>query len=182
MRRILIGAVVAAATVIPAGAASAGGYCAEGPFVDQAGDTVVMKQFCFAPTVLRVDPATTVTFVNRDVGGHTAGGVAGAFGDPHADVAPGARVTHVFDEEGIFPYYCVYHPGMVGAIVVGEGGPAEVTAAGKPASGAGTVEVAERPAEAGSAAPIAAAAAGLAAGGGLFGLVALRRRRNAGPA
>ena len=38
------------------------------------------------------------------------------------DMYEGDRFTASFDEEGIFPFACTYHPGMSGAIVVGDGG------------------------------------------------------------
>ena len=37
----------------------------------------------------------------------------------------GEKVSYTFSEEGVFPYVCILHPGMIGAIVVGDGiGPA----------------------------------------------------------
>jgi hypothetical protein len=30
-------------------------------------------------------------------------------------------VTHAFDANGVYPYFCLFHPSMVGAIVVGDG-------------------------------------------------------------
>jgi hypothetical protein len=33
----------------------------------------------------------------------------------------GDRFSVSFDEEGVYPFACTYHPGMTGAIVVGDG-------------------------------------------------------------
>ena len=38
-----------------------------------------------------------------------------------AEIAPGQTVTHRFDTNGTYVYYCMLHIGMVGAIVVGDG-------------------------------------------------------------
>ena len=87
-----------------------------------------MVDACFTATVTTVDPGTPVTFVNRDdgithnVGGHQWG--------QFEDMLQGDAFTVSFDEAGIYPFACTYHPGMTGAIVVGDGkgaGPAGVT-------------------------------------------------------
>jgi hypothetical protein len=46
----------------------------------------------------------------------------------------GKSVTFRFDEEGVYPFFCCLHPGMAGAVVVGDG-------AGTGAAGAATVPV-----------------------------------------
>jgi hypothetical protein len=33
----------------------------------------------------------------------------------------GETVSYRFDQDGVYPYSCLIHPGMVGAIVVGDG-------------------------------------------------------------
>ena len=126
-----IGALVAA--LLPAGSASAGGFCAgyeNERLTDARGVRVAMADYCFTPTVLRVRKGATVTFVNKDPEAHTVGGAAGSFGDMHREIAPGKSVSFQFEREGIFPYVCLIHPGMTGAIVVGDGiGPAFAGAA-----------------------------------------------------
>ena len=66
-----------------------------------------------------MDPGTDVTFVNEDEGiSHNVGGsLWGNFEDMYA----GDTYTATFGEAGIFPFACSYHPGMTGAIVVGDG-------------------------------------------------------------
>jgi hypothetical protein len=39
------------------------------------------------------------------------------------DIAEGESVAYAFDNPGVYPYFCILHPGMVGAIVVGDGVP-----------------------------------------------------------
>ncbi|MGH2723603.1 MAG: cupredoxin domain-containing protein [Actinomycetota bacterium] len=104
-----------------------------------------------------------------------------SFGRANPEVAAGANVSYVFGTEEVFPYFCAYHPGMVGAVVVGEGTlrPADAAGASEPAGGGTSVErAASRGTQAGAGPAITAVAVGAAAGGGLFGLAALRRRRN----
>lgn len=151
--------VLVGALLVPTGVASAGGFCSgyEGERVtDEAGATVALEKNCFGPTVLRVSRGHAVTFVNRDPEVHTVGGTAGSFGDMHRELAPGRSVSFRFDEEGIFPYVCLIHPGMAGAIVVGDGTPDAKVAAAAPAGtqvGPQQVAGAQRPNEQSAAVP-----------------------------
>ena len=80
--------------------------------------TVRMVDACFTATVTTVDPGTPVTFVNMDEFVHNVGGNQwGHFEDLHG----GDAFTVSFDEAGTYPFACSYHPGMTGAIVVGDG-------------------------------------------------------------
>jgi hypothetical protein len=66
-----------------------------------------------------VYPGTEVTFVNADFGLiHNVGG--NGWGN-FEDMAKGDAFTATFDGAGIYPFACQYHPGMTGAIVVGDG-------------------------------------------------------------
>lgn len=120
-------------------AASAGGGCHSG-VTDGHGTRIEMIDACFTPTTLSAGPGETITFVNRDDFAHniTANGW-GHFDDLHE----GERYTTSFRTAGIYSYACTYHPGMSGAIVIGEGavgaGPAPepVTASAVPTSGDG---------------------------------------------
>jgi plastocyanin len=113
---------VAAATLLlglalPATPASAGGGC-HGGATTGAGDTVEMVDACFTPSTLQVDPGAEVAFVNRDSMVHNVTAIGwGNF----EDMTRGDAFTATFDQPGIYPYACAYHPGMAGAIVVGNG-------------------------------------------------------------
>jgi hypothetical protein len=80
-----------------------------------------MIRACFTPSVLRVDPGTTVSFVNEDEFIHNLSSP----GLPWEldDLREGQGLEVTFDRAGIFPFACTYHPGMSGAIVVGSGDP-----------------------------------------------------------
>jgi plastocyanin len=126
MRRGMLLWVTAGATIVVLGmpgAALAGGGCHGGVTQNDAtGEkvaTVKMFDACFTATVTTVDPGTPVTFANTDLGvTHNVGGNQwGHF----EDMIGGDAFTVTFDEAGIYPFACNYHPGMTGAIVVGEG-------------------------------------------------------------
>lgn len=97
--------------------ASAGGGC-HGGTTQGEGDTVSMVDLCFTPSVLRVDPGTEVTFVNRDLTTHNVN--ANGWGN-FDDMTKGDGFRATFEEEGVYPYACQYHLGMTGAVVVGDG-------------------------------------------------------------
>jgi plastocyanin len=116
----------AAAAVLVLGlptSALAGGGCHGGAtHQDATGDneaTVEMIDACFSASVTEVDPGTAVTFVNLDEGiTHNVGG--NLWGNLE-DMYTGDTYTATFDDPGIYAFACNYHPGMTGAIVVGDG-------------------------------------------------------------
>lgn len=117
-RFLLLGSFFMAAW--PAAPAAAGGGChTAGPQSahPMAGTAVEMVGNCFLPGVLTVAPGTTVRFTNHDEIAHVVLGTGWGSGDT---VAPGKAVEHRFAQPGTFAYSCYLHPGMNGAIVVGE--------------------------------------------------------------
>jgi plastocyanin len=108
---------VLAATVLAAAPASAGGGC-HAPATEGRGTTVALTDLCFTPTVLRVQPGSTVTFVNRDTMAHPLSRPGGEWG---WDGGVGDRATVRLDQAGTYPFFCHVHPGMVGVVVVGDG-------------------------------------------------------------
>lgn len=180
---LVVGATLLGALAMPAVPALAGGGCHSGA-TNGEGDTVEMKDACFTPSILRVDTGASVTFVNRDDLTHNVGGnLWGNF----EDMTLGDTFVATFDESGIYPFACSYHPGMTGAILVGDGTGAgngeQVTVApyeAPAASPQGEVVAADEPAaDPGTSAVgwIAMGAAGLVIGlgAGVFG-----RRRSGG--
>ncbi len=106
-----------------AGVVAGGGGCHAGGVTDAKAVAVDLSASCFTPTVVRVDPGSEVTWTNRDSYDHTVTGVAGSWGT-FDTLAGGASVTYRFEKAGVYPYFCLLHPGMVGAVVVGDGTPA----------------------------------------------------------
>jgi plastocyanin len=170
--------------VIPT-VATAGGGC-HGGVTDGTGDTVELVDACFTPTTLRIEPGQQVTFVNRDPMIHNV--TANLWGH-FDDLDQGDAFTATFEQEGVYPYACTYHPGMTGAIVVGDGdGPGSgqavpVGAFEEPPAPSPRIEVRTitRPEDPGASSPLVwlTAAIGLVVGLGLGSLV---RRGRAGTA
>lgn len=88
--------------------------------VEREGDglSVAVSQSCFSPIVLHVEPGATVKWSNADRMPHNVAAMGEEWGDGRA-MAGGSSVSMTFAEAGIFPYYCAFHPGMVGVIAVG---------------------------------------------------------------
>ena len=178
VRKILATAALAfvAALVVPAVPASAGGGCHEG-VTEAATDTVELVEACFTPAVVDIAPGGSVTFVNTDPFAHNV--TANTWGH-FDDLNTGDSFTATFDEPGVYPFACTYHPGMTGAVVVGDGsgaGGAVTTAEQAPSQ---VVEVqAVQPSSDGDQGSttgwLAGGAIGLAIGLGV-GLIAHRRR------
>lgn len=125
MRRIIVSALVMVATIglvgaVPTAAGASGGGGCGRAVSDTRGTSVRIKNFCFLPTILRVRPGDAVTFDNRDGFSHVVLGANAVWGS-FTQVRSHHSVTYRFVRTGVYPYVCTYHPGMVGAIVVGNG-------------------------------------------------------------
>jgi plastocyanin len=107
----------------PSGTALAGAGCHTGATqADETGKdeaTVRIIDACFTASITKVDPGTSVTFVNDDVGmTHNVGGTEWGYFE---DMTKGDSFSATFADPGVYPFACSYHPGMTGAIVVGDG-------------------------------------------------------------
>jgi plastocyanin len=111
---LLVGGI---ALAIPAPASAGGGGCVE--VTEGTGTTVEMLYACLTPTLLRVEPGDTVTFVNRDEFRHVISGSGYAWSSD-GNMRPDEAFTATFRENGVYPYQCYLHPGMAGAVIVGD--------------------------------------------------------------
>lgn len=133
-------AIATTTTLASPNIAAGGGGCAA-PVTDGRGTSIDLEANCMVTTILRIDPGDTVTFTNRDQIDHTVTGAGVRSGDGKSfgtfeAILPGATFTHAFETNGVYVYYCAFHPGMVGAIVVGDGtGPGAATGDGVAAAG-----------------------------------------------
>ena len=139
---LLVLAVAAGALLAPSIAQGGGGGCRE-PATDARGTTVDLKESCMVPKVLRVAAGAPVTWRNRDATQHTVTGELAGPASWGSDVlAQDQTYVHVFAREGVYPYFCFLHAGMVGAVVVGDGSaaafPAEMGGALPDAGGHGS--------------------------------------------
>ncbi len=128
LRMGLVAAGLAAVLLLGATPANAGGGCHGATFSDEEGTTVRLLEACFVPMVTRVGVGDQVTWENPSGEKHTVTGVANSWGNYDA-LGMNGSVSYVFDKPGVFPYFCLFHPGMVGAVVVGDGLPAAASTA-----------------------------------------------------
>jgi plastocyanin len=175
--RALMVLVFGVAPLLGAAPARAGGGCHEG-MTRGTGTAIEIVDACFTPTILHVQPGQTVTWVNADPFVHNI--TANGWGH-YDDLKPSERFTAAFDEPGLYPFACTYHPGMSGVIVVGSGsGPGDGTtvAVADLAPPDTTAPVASLDSPAHQRGWLAPAAIGVAVGilAGL-GIAAARRRR-----
>ena len=104
--------------LLPGEAIASGGGGCYSPITDRPGSTVDIKNFCFDPAVVRIGEGEEVSWTNRDKVEHNvyAGPIWGS-----RTMRLGDRVTVRFDRAGVFTYACIFHPGMVGTVIVGDG-------------------------------------------------------------
>ena len=117
MRRLIaVAGVLAASTLFVPTPAHAGGGCHSSGDSSGAGTTVELAMNCMNPRVLRAPAGSSVTFVNHDETTHNLFG-----GDWGVDELRAGKTYVKEFTVGTHVYACTLHPGMVGAIVVGDG-------------------------------------------------------------
>src|SRR5437762_11977351 len=128
---------------LAAPASGGGGHACPEPQSDSHTTQVDVKEGCMLPTVVRADAGATITWTNRDEALHTVTGTDVRSGRPGAgswgsleELAQNETFSHTFNDSGVFPYYCMLHPGMIGAVVVGNGVPEHPYTAGTGAAAA----------------------------------------------
>jgi len=133
-------AIFAMVPMAPAAAGGGGAGCAGIPATYGNQTRILLKDFCIFPTMARVPVGATITWVNFDEMGHTITGAGGAWGS-YKVLNRMDEVSHRFTKSGVYPYFCAFHPGMVGTVVVGDAkgnGGASRTVADVTGKGVGT--------------------------------------------
>jgi plastocyanin len=160
----------------------AGGGChadLTGAVHNDGATSVVRMDVCsFEPTVARVAVGAEVTFLTTATLDHVVAGRGNSWGGEN--LRPGSSLVTTFREAGVYPYSCPLHPGMVGAVVVGDLAMAPVAAVdANPAP-----EAAAPAATASGVEPAAAVALGGLSGLAVLalGLLVVRRRHDPDPA
>jgi len=75
----------------------------------------------YAPIPFQASVGTTVTWTNDETQPHTVTSGENATPTPQFDsgiMAPAATFEHTFTEAGVYPYFCLLHPNMVGTVSV----------------------------------------------------------------
>lgn len=93
---------------------SAVAFCAIAPA--QAADyTVVLDKMKFGPVPAELHPGDTITWQNHDIFRHTATARDKSF---DIDLPPKAEVKMVVGQAGSVEFFCKFHPGMTGTLVI----------------------------------------------------------------
>ena len=82
-----------------------------------------MTDRAYSPNPVEVKIGNTVNWINQDTSPHTA--TSGQMGAAETGIAAdvlleGETYSMSFDEAGIYPYFCILHPNMVGTVIVTE--------------------------------------------------------------
>jgi plastocyanin len=77
--------------------------------------TIEMRNMRFGPIPGNIKAGDRIIWVNRDIVAHTATAVDDSF---DVEVPSGGSVTTVAGSAGKVPFYCRYHPGMRGELVI----------------------------------------------------------------
>ena len=76
---------------------------------------VTIEKLVFSPVDITALPGDTIRWVNKDLFRHTATARDKSF---NLDLPPSASAAMVVKRAGAIPFYCIYHPGMKGQLVV----------------------------------------------------------------
>ena len=79
---------------------------------------VTVRDSCFGPAIARIAPGTELRWVNRGQQQHNIVDVTKPA--ESQQLPPGSTVTMTFAQAGAYVYYCAFHPGMAGAVFVGD--------------------------------------------------------------
>ncbi len=77
--------------------------------------TIVMDKMVFGAVPTDVRAGDVIEWVNHDIFEHTATARDGNF---DVDLKPGAIARTTVKKAGSFAFYCKFHPGMVGTLLV----------------------------------------------------------------
>ncbi len=107
---VVVGAIVTLNVTSESGGASAGGGAGA------TGNAIVIKNFAYSPTPLKVKAGTTITVTNSDGTPHSVTADSKSF-DTH-DLGTGDKATITVGKPGTYSYHCDIHNYMTGVIRV----------------------------------------------------------------
>ena len=77
---------------------------------------VIIEDSKFDPKTLTIPKGTRIAWINKESAMHTITSEEGLFDSDL--MSKGTTFSHIFNEQGIFEYYCKIHPGMRARIIV----------------------------------------------------------------
>jgi len=81
---------------------------------------IALGDCVYTPTVSRVAVGTTVTWRNSSSQAHEVVGSNMTWGAHGKLLEPGDTIGWTFETAGVYAYSCMIHPGMTGAVIVGD--------------------------------------------------------------
>ncbi len=79
---------------------------------------VDISNFAFNPPTIEIAVGDTVTWTNNDSAAHTATQQPSGSGFQSGALQPGDSFSFTFDTAGTYDYFCEFHPGMTGQVIV----------------------------------------------------------------
>ena len=79
---------------------------------------VDISGFAFNPQTVEIAVGDTVTWTNNDSAAHTATQQPSGSGFQSGTLQPGDSFSFTFDTAGTYDYYCEFHSGMTGQVIV----------------------------------------------------------------
>lgn len=182
-RLLLVTTLVGASSLVLAPAVAGGGCHAGGDAAMTSGvdEEITIGGCLYVDTVTYVEPGERVTWTNKDPVPHSVTGAANSWGNEEY-LSRGEKVSYRFEKAGVFPYYCILHPSMVGVVLVGDAKAmlgTSVDGVKKIDLTAATTTDEGPPADSGSSALVPGAAIALAVAAGAVLLFVLKRRAGA---
>ena len=89
--------------------------------VDATGENevqIVIENFTFSPSDITVTAGTKVTWINKDEAPHTATSTSPDKKFNSGGLDTDDRFSFVFNDKGVYPYFCALHPQMKATIKV----------------------------------------------------------------
>lgn len=86
------------------------------PAVSSGPRSIDIVNFAFSPQTITVSPGTRITWTNKDMISHTATARDRSFDS--GILYNNQAYSKTFDKEGQYEYVCLFHPGMVGTVIV----------------------------------------------------------------
>ena len=97
------------------------GEALEGTAAAQEAGTAVavdISNLAYNPPTLEIEVGDTVTWTNNDTVPHTVTQKPSGSGFQSGTLKPGESFSFTFDTAGTFDYYCEFHAGMAGQVIV----------------------------------------------------------------
>lgn len=77
---------------------------------------VWMQNSKFVPSTITISPNTTIKWINKDNMEHTVTSNSGVFESD--TMTANTTFSYNFTAAGTYPYFCIFHSGMTGTVVV----------------------------------------------------------------